>query len=191
MSFANIGYILGLQYVSRRNSRHRFTIVHWRILWGQRSWWTFPSAPWVEPCWCQDEDEPATQALDEDDVVIMRTYGLEAKLAIFALLNNAWSFFTLYSIYSNTAVPINIGGTRGVGPYVEPIKVAENPGSKKSICLKARSQIFWRSSCSHAMIGFESISRVGCPELVVLRKEAKEYISKINKLIGVKESGLA
>ena len=23
----------------------------------------------------QDEDEPATQALDEDDVVIMRTYG--------------------------------------------------------------------------------------------------------------------
>jgi len=41
------------------------------------------------------------------------------------------------------------------------------------------------------MIGFESISRVGCPELVVLRKEAKEYISKINKLIGVKESGLA
>eukprot|EP00913_Durusdinium_trenchii_P002973 g2754.t1 len=53
----------------------------------------------------QDEDEPATQALDEDDVVIMRTYG--------------------------------------VGPYVEPIKVAE--------------------------------------------KEAKEYISKINKLIGVKE----
>mmetsp|Transcript_24729 Transcript_24729/g.53871 ORF Transcript_24729/g.53871 Transcript_24729/m.53871 type:complete len:441 (-) Transcript_24729:82-1404(-) len=59
----------------------------------------------------EDEDEPATQALDEDDVVIMRTYG--------------------------------------VGPYVEPIKVAE--------------------------------------------KEAKEYISKINKLIGVKESdtGLA
>ncbi|CAJ1342926.1 unnamed protein product [Effrenium voratum] len=59
----------------------------------------------------EDEDEPATQALDEDDVIIMRTYG--------------------------------------VGPYVEPIKVAE--------------------------------------------KEAKEYISKINKLIGVKESdtGLA
>lgn len=59
----------------------------------------------------EDEDEPATQALDEDDVVIMRTYG--------------------------------------VGPYVEPIRVAE--------------------------------------------KEAKEYISKINKLIGVKESdtGLA
>lgn len=23
----------------------------------------------------EDEDEPATQALDEDDVVIMRTYG--------------------------------------------------------------------------------------------------------------------
>lgn len=59
------------------------------------------------------------------------------------------------------------------------------------IYLKRRSQIVWRSSCSHAMIGFESISRVGCPELVVLRKEAKEYISKINKLIGVKESGLA
>lgn len=40
------------------------------------------------------------------------------------------------------------------------------------------------------MIGFENISRIGCPELV-LRKEAKEYISKINKLIGVKEIGLA
>ena len=37
----------------------------------------------------QDEDEPATQALDEDDVVIMRTYGHEAQFAIFALLNNA------------------------------------------------------------------------------------------------------
>mmetsp|Transcript_22238 Transcript_22238/g.52402 ORF Transcript_22238/g.52402 Transcript_22238/m.52402 type:complete len:442 (-) Transcript_22238:136-1461(-) len=59
----------------------------------------------------EDEDEPTTQALDEDDVIIMRTYG--------------------------------------VGPYVGPIKIAE--------------------------------------------KEAKEYISKINKLIGVKESdtGLA
>eukprot|EP00931_Biecheleriopsis_adriatica_P024294 TRINITY_DN15178_c0_g2_i2.p1 TRINITY_DN15178_c0_g2~~TRINITY_DN15178_c0_g2_i2.p1 ORF type:complete len:441 (+),score=109.26 TRINITY_DN15178_c0_g2_i2:172-1494(+) len=59
----------------------------------------------------EDEDEPATQALDEDDVIIMRTYG--------------------------------------VGPYVGPIKKAE--------------------------------------------KEAKEYIGKINKLIGVKESdtGLA
>ena len=28
----------------------------------------------------QDEDEPATQALDEDDVVIMRTYGRELNL---------------------------------------------------------------------------------------------------------------
>eukprot|EP00439_Symbiodinium_sp_Y106_P047075 s2319_g6.t1 len=55
--------------------------------------------------WHGDEDEPTTQALDEDDVIIMRTYG--------------------------------------VGPYVGPIKIAE--------------------------------------------KEAKEYISKINKLIGVKE----
>ena len=63
-----------------------------------------PSAPWDESCWCQDEDEPATQALDEDDVVIMRTYGHEAKFAIFALLNNAWSCFAVYSIYSNTAV---------------------------------------------------------------------------------------
>lgn len=37
---------------------------------------------------------------------------------------------------------INIGSTRGVGPYVEPIKVAENPGSKKSIYLKQDHKSF-------------------------------------------------
>ena len=30
----------------------------------------------------QDEDEPTTQALDEDDVIIMRTYGREAQCRV-------------------------------------------------------------------------------------------------------------
>ena len=57
----------------------------------------------------KDEDEPTTQALDEDDVIIMRTYGREAQCPL------------------QSARCQNHCLLEGVGPYVGPIKTAELP----------------------------------------------------------------
>ena len=81
------------------DTQHLFRLLQWKCClfpW----FWSLPVIWAAAPCRTfliislpalqrQDEDEPATQALDEDDVVIMRTYGHGPRFSM-ALTAMAW-----------------------------------------------------------------------------------------------------